>query len=58
METRIGRLVAPAMGDVRAMGVGDTIWITPEAPLRADWSRYADALTVALLRGADIRWAR
>jgi hypothetical protein len=46
------------MGDVRAMGAGDTIWLTPEAPFRDDWARYTDALMVALTRGADIRWSR
>lgn len=58
MDRRIGNLVAPALGDVRSMGEGDTVWLTPEAPQRKDWPRYTDALMVALTRGADVRWAR
>lgn len=49
---------APSMGDVRALGEGDTIHI--EAPMRErkDWCRYVDAVRHAVSRGADVRWVR
>lgn len=47
---------APAIGDVRAASYGETIWLRPGATQRRDWPRYADALFIALTRGADIRW--
>lgn len=58
MDMRIGWLIAPALGDVRALGEGDTVWLTPESVQRDDWPRYADAMMVAVSRGADVRWAR
>lgn len=47
---------APALGDVRACSTGDTIWLRPGATGRTDWPRYADALMVAVTRGANVRW--
>ena len=47
---------APALGDVRAYGTGDTVWLAPDARSRKDFGRYVDALAAALSRGADIRW--
>lgn len=58
MDARIGKLVAPAIGDIRALGSGDTVWITPEANQRKDFGRYIDAVAAAVSRGADVRWAR
>lgn len=47
---------APALGDVRAASFGETIWLKPGVTNRKDWPRYADALIVALTRGAAICW--
>ncbi|AUG87301.1 hypothetical protein HOS59_gp37 [Streptomyces phage Rowa] len=47
---------APALGDIRQAGRGVTIWLREGVNSRKDWPRYADALMVALTRGADIRW--
>lgn len=47
---------APAIGDVRAASEGETIWLRPGVNSRKDWARYADALFVAVTRGADVRW--
>lgn len=54
----IGADIAPAMGDVRAMGYGDTIHILPGATLRPDWPRYTDAIGIAVTRGAEVRQSR
>lgn len=45
---------APALGDIRAAGAGDVVFVHPSAPERADWVRYWDAAGVALLRGARV----
>jgi hypothetical protein len=45
---------APALGDVRTMGTGDTILVRPNASQRKDWSRYLLAVTQAVARGADV----
>jgi hypothetical protein len=49
---------APALGDLRALGAGHTVWVYEGAEKRADWARYADAIGAAVLRGADVRWVR
>lgn len=49
---------APAIGDVRAAKEGETVWLRPGVNSRKDWPRYADALFIALTRGADVRWVR
>jgi hypothetical protein len=54
----LSRDSAPAMGDVRAMGKGQTLWILPDALGRPDWARYGDCIAAAAMRGADIRWHR
>lgn len=46
----------PAMGDVRAMSRGQTLWIVPDARERADWPRYGDAIAAAVMRGVDVVW--
>lgn len=58
MQHKISADAAPALGDIRAMGAGDTLFIVPGADRRADWSRYADAIGGAVTRGADARWVR
>jgi hypothetical protein len=45
---------ASAIGDVRTLQNGDVIRLHTDAPRRKDWSRYADAITTAVTRGADI----
>ncbi len=49
---------APALGDVRAMGAGDTVILLPGAETREDWARYTEAIGAAVGRGADARWTR
>lgn len=55
MERKITVSHAPALGDLRAMGTGDTVWIHANAETRKDWARYADALAAAVTRGAEVR---
>lgn len=45
---------APAIGDVRTAGPRHVVFVHADAPQRKDWPRYADALTVAIARGADV----
>jgi hypothetical protein len=49
---------APALGDIRTMGEGDTLWLSPGVEGRKDWGRYLDAAAAATTRGADVRWVR
>lgn len=58
MDKKITADVAPGLGDVRAMGEGDTLWLFPGAEKRKDWARYTDAIGGAVSRGADARWVR
>jgi len=55
LERRITVQSAPALGDIRAMGEGDTIWLHANVETRKDWGRYADAIQVAVTRGAEVR---
>jgi len=54
----ISQTSAPPIGDVRAAGEGDMVFIRPGGQRRADWPRYAEALMIAVTRGADVRWVR
>lgn len=45
---------APALGDVRALGDGDSIFIAAGSRDRRDWPRYMDAIGVAVTRGARL----
>jgi hypothetical protein len=47
---------SPALGDIRAMGRGDTVYLTEATPDREDWGRILDALSAAISRGASVRW--
>ncbi|MDN3259585.1 hypothetical protein QWJ26_07105 [Streptomyces sp. CSDS2] len=58
MEVHIMGERAPALGDIRGLGQGDTLWLEPEVWNRRDWGRYVDAVAHAVCRGADARWAR
>ncbi|WP_330174535.1 hypothetical protein OG875_13875 [Streptomyces sp. NBC_01498] len=58
MDIRITGATAPALGDVRGLGRGDTLWLEAGARDRRDWGRYVDAVAQAVHRGADARWAR
>lgn len=49
---------APALGDVRLLGKGDSIFLRKGWTERRDGSRYADAVMAAVTRGADVRWLR
>ncbi|MFE4721625.1 hypothetical protein ACFRLW_35465 [Streptomyces sp. NPDC056728] len=46
---------APALGDVRTLGQGDALVLTPDATQRKDWGRYADAILAAVSRGAEVQ---
>ncbi|MCX4572309.1 hypothetical protein OHB41_03730 [Streptomyces sp. NBC_01571] len=50
----ISKAGAPALGDVRQMGSGDTLVILPSATQRRDWGRYQDAIGQAVARGAEV----
>jgi len=54
----IDKDAAPALGDVRALGVGDRILLNLGVEKRKDWPRYVDAIGVAITRGADVGWVR
>lgn len=58
MERKLAANAAPALGDVRQMGRGDTLWLAPGVEERADWGRYLDAAATAVTRGAEVRWSR
>ncbi|MFB7671313.1 hypothetical protein ACFC26_07830 [Kitasatospora purpeofusca] len=45
---------APAIGDVRALGERDLIILATRARERRDWTRYMDAIGVAVTRGARL----
>lgn len=45
---------APALGDVRDAGEGDLIYIRRVATTRRDFSKYWEAVGVALSRGAFV----
>jgi len=45
---------APALGDVRAAGDGDCIYIRPDATTRADFPKYWEAVGAAFARGAQV----
>jgi hypothetical protein len=51
----ISRDSAPAMGDIRAMGQGETLWLAADASQRRDWPRYVDAIGCAITRGIEVR---
>lgn len=55
MQAFIDTRRAPALGDVRALGRGDTVWLTPGSTKRIDWARYAEAIAIAITRGAEVR---
>jgi hypothetical protein len=46
---------APALGDIRDLGRGDTIVVTHDANQRKDWGRFASAIADAVTQGADVR---
>lgn len=54
----IGPDKAPALGDVRTLGQGDSIFLRKGWADRRDGGRYAEAISAAVLRGADVRWVR
>lgn len=52
---RISAEHAPAIGDVRQVGAGDTVVLSADATSRPDFPRYMDAVGIALARGAEVR---
>jgi hypothetical protein len=54
MIRRISYANAPALGDVRRMAAGDVLEVKADAHKRKDWPRYADAIGVAVTRGAAV----
>jgi hypothetical protein len=50
----ISMAASPALGDIRAAGEGDWIYIHPDASQRPDWSRTWDAVGAAFIRGARV----
>ncbi|WDM17658.1 hypothetical protein J3S85_37720 [Streptomyces lavenduligriseus] len=50
----IDSAMAPALGDIRAAGEGDVIYIRPDATSRKDFPRYWEAVGAALVRGAQV----
>lgn len=57
-DVRISWKSAPALGDIRQLGAGDTIWKVHGVTRRADYGRYSDAIRHAINRGAEVRWIR
>lgn len=55
---RITKSTAPALGDLRRLGVGNVIVIGAGATSRPDWGRYENAIGAAVTRGAEIRQER
>ncbi|MFD9904805.1 hypothetical protein [Streptomyces sp. NPDC059063] len=56
MDKFITADATPALGDVRQMGEGDTVWLAPGMTQRPDWVRCLAAVAHAVRRGADARW--
>jgi hypothetical protein len=56
VNVRLGRDSGPALGDIRALGPGDAVWLSAGVQQRPDWGRYLDALSGAITRGAEVRW--
>lgn len=56
MDHKITGEASPAMGDIRALGTGDIIWLAPDSLTRKDWGRLLDAIAAAVSYGADVRW--
>lgn len=55
MEITISKHQAPPLGDVRALGEGDTLHLNPDYTTRPDWIRYLAAAAHAMGRGARIQ---
>jgi hypothetical protein len=56
MTVRITVNKAPAAGDIRLLGAGDRVTLSPNVYEREDWLSLLPALTIALNRGASIVW--
>jgi hypothetical protein len=55
-KIRISVNRAPAAGDIRLLGTGDHVTLSPSVYEREDWMSLLPALTIALNRGASIVW--
>lgn len=49
---------APAMGDIRALGMDDTVCAHVSALQRRDWPRYVEAIASAVSKGCSVIWAQ
>jgi hypothetical protein len=47
---------APALGDLRALGAGDHIYVFQNARQRKDWGYYTAAIGHAVGNGASVSW--
>jgi hypothetical protein len=45
---------APALGDIRALGLGDVVYVDYDARQRKDWGRLVEALAAAVSKGASV----
>lgn len=54
MEITISAKSAPPLGDVRALGPGDTVRLHQDYRQRSDWIRYLAAAAHAMARGARV----
>ncbi|MFJ2407124.1 hypothetical protein ACIOUE_38155 [Streptomyces xanthochromogenes] len=54
MEITISAKSAPSLGDVRALGPGDTVRLHTDYRQRPDWIRYLAAAAHAMARGARV----
>ncbi|MEU7039813.1 hypothetical protein AB0A77_01990 [Streptomyces varsoviensis] len=54
LEHVIDSARAPALGDIRAAGPGEIVYVLRSATTRKDWPKYWEAVGVALKRGAFV----
>lgn len=52
----ISKDYCPGLGDLRACGAGDVIYVEPGARERKDWGRVVSAIADAISRGAGVEW--
>jgi hypothetical protein len=57
-SVRVSKDSAPALGDLRLMGDGDTLRLETDVRDRRDWGRYLFVIAEAVARGAEVRWPR
>lgn len=55
-SVRVGSLSAPALGEIRLLPAGSTVYLLRGAPKRQDWPRYVDAIASAVAHGVSVIW--